>query len=73
MKDSQRMWQLAGRYSSVGIEMSAAVAFGTLGGWWLDDYLGTKPYLFWFGLIVGVGAAVKAVIRVVKRTHMDEL
>jgi F0F1-type ATP synthase assembly protein I len=59
------MWRLAGRYSAVGIEMGAAIAIGTLGGRWLDGKLGTEPYLFWFGFVVGVGAAVRAILRVV--------
>ena len=65
-RDSDHMWRLAGRYSAVGIEMAAAVALGTLGGVWLDKKLGTTPWLFWFGLAVGVGAAVRAILRVVR-------
>ncbi len=60
------MWRLAGRYSAVGIEMAAAVAIGTLGGRWLDGKLGTEPTLFWIGFVVGVGAAVRAVVRVAR-------
>jgi len=60
------MWRLAGRYSAIGIEMCAAVAFGTLGGVWLDGKLGTTPWLFWIGLVVGIGAATRAVLRVVR-------
>lgn len=67
------MWKLASRYSAVGIEMSASVAIGTLGGWWLDGKLGTEPYLFWFGLVVGTGAATKAIVRVVKTTRLQDL
>ena len=65
-EDSRRMWRLAGRYSAVGIEMAAAVAIGTLGGQWLDGKFGTEPYLFWFGFVVGVGAAVRAIMRVIR-------
>ena len=72
-RDAQRMWRLAARYSSVGIEMAASVAAGTFGGLWLDGQFGTEPYLFLFGLVVGTGAAVKAVVRVTRRTHLDEL
>ena len=72
-RDAQRMWQLAARYSSVGIEMALSVAVGTLGGRWLDTKLETEPYLFWFGLVVGIGAATKAVVRIARRTHLDEL
>ena len=60
------MWRLAGRYSAIGIEMAAAVVFGTLGGVWLDKKLGTAPWLFWFGLVIGIGAATRAVVRVVR-------
>jgi len=72
-RDSEHMWRLAGRYSAVGIEMAAAVAFGTLGGRWLDGKFGTTPYLFIFGLIVGVGACARTIIRLIKHTHLDQL
>jgi F0F1-type ATP synthase assembly protein I len=67
------MWKLAGRYSAVGIEMAVAVAMGTLGGVWLDHKLGTGPYLFIFGLVVGVGAATLTVIRIVRQTTLSKL
>ena len=67
------MWKLAGRYSALGIEMWSAVAIGTLGGWWLDKHLGTKPYLFWFGLVVGIGAATRTVVHLVKTTKLTKL
>jgi len=71
--DKRKMWRLAGRYSAVGIEMAAAVVIGTLGGLWLDSKLGTEPYLFIFGLVVGVGAATKTIIRIAKQTKLDDL
>ncbi len=64
--DEKELWRIAGRYMALGIEMVAAVAIGTIGGQWLDKKLDTTPYLFWFGLVVGLGAAVRAVLRVVK-------
>ena len=67
------MWRLSARYSAVGIEMAVAVAVGTLGGRWLDERLGTTPWLFWLGLASGVGAAVRAVVRVVKATDLKKL
>lgn len=67
------MWRLAARYSSIGIEMAAGVSIGALGGWWLDERFGTAPYLLIFGLVVGAGAAVKAVVRAVRRTDMNKL
>ena len=65
------MWKLAGTYSAVGIEISAAVLIGAIGGHWLDGKFDTAPYLMWFGLIVGLGAAVKAIARTIKSYKRD--
>jgi ATP synthase protein I len=67
------MWKLAGQYLALGVEMVIAVAVGTLGGRWLDGKFGTTPYLFWFGMIVGIGAAARGVIRVVRNTKLSNL
>lgn len=64
--EAERMWRLAGRFSAVGIEMAAAVAIGALGGRWLDQRFDTAPWLLTFGLVVGTGAAVRAVLRAVR-------
>ena len=64
------MWKLAGRYASVGIEMTAGVTIGTLGGLWLDSKFGTHPYLLIFGVVVGMGAAAKVVYRIARTTRL---
>ena len=69
--DAERMWRIASRYMSLGIEMAAAVAIGVLGGRWLDRRLGSEPYLFWFGLVVGMGAAARGVWRAVRQARKD--
>jgi F0F1-type ATP synthase assembly protein I len=61
------MWRTAGTTGAVGIEIVLAVLVGYLGGQWLDRHLGTTPWLKWVGLVVGLGAAVKALIRVVRQ------
>jgi ATP synthase protein I len=60
------MWRIAGNTGSVGLEIAACIAVGYLGGQWLDRRLGTEPWLEWLGLVVGVGAAIKALIRVTR-------
>ena len=65
-RDSDEMWRLAGRYSAVGIELAVSVTLGTIGGAWLDRKLGTDPWLLWFGIIVGIGAATRVILRVVR-------
>lgn len=44
-----------------------AIAIGYFGGTYLDRWLGTTPWLTWLGFGVGVGAAVKALVRVTKQ------
>jgi F0F1-type ATP synthase assembly protein I len=65
-RDQQHMWELAGRYSAIGIEMAIALCLPTLGGVWADRHFATTPWLFLFGLVVGLGAASQTVYRVVK-------
>lgn len=55
------------RYSTVGIEMSAAVVVGGLLGHWLDQKLGTDPWMFLFWLTCGVAAGFRSLYRLAKR------
>jgi ATP synthase protein I len=58
------MWRIAGTTGAVGIEIAAAICIGYLGGHYLDHRLGTQPWLSYIGLLAGIGAAVKALVRV---------
>ena len=73
--DIKNSWRIAGTAGSVGIEIAVAIAIGYFGGSYLDQKLGTRPWLTIFGLVVGVGAAIKALVRVTrayKRAFQDE-
>jgi ATP synthase protein I len=48
----------------IGVEMVAALAVGAGIGWLLDQWLGTGPWLMVVFLILGMGAAVMSVYRV---------
>jgi F0F1-type ATP synthase assembly protein I len=53
-----------GRYAGLGLQFGAVIVAFTLGGYWLDQKLGTLP-LF---LLVGLGlAAVGGTISIVRR------
>ncbi len=69
--ERRRMWKLAGRYSSVGIEMAASLALGAIGGGWLDQRFGTGPWLQTVGIVLGVVMAIQSVVRVVRRYQAD--
>jgi hypothetical protein len=44
--ERQRMWRLAGRYSSVGVEIAVCIGGTTWAGHYADQHFGTKPWLF---------------------------
>lgn len=67
--DEKSMWFQAAEVGSVGIEMGLAVAVGYYGGKWLDQQLGTTPFLFYFMMLSGVGAAFKALWRIAAKTR----
>ena len=50
-----RILRRAGPYMGLGMTMAASVLVGVLGGRWLDNRLGTTPWLTVAGLLLGVG------------------
>ena len=64
--ESKKMWTIAATTGAVGLEIAAAIGIGYIGGQYLDRKLGTTPWLTWVGFAAGVGAAIKALIRVVR-------
>jgi ATP synthase protein I len=65
------MWRTALRYSAVGLEMGIAVAIGYGAGWWLDQKLGTGPYLMLLMTVLGVAAGFKGVIQLARRAMRE--
>jgi ATP synthase protein I len=64
--ETKHMWRVAGLTGAVGLEIAVAIAIGYYGGTFLDRKLDTAPWLAWMGLFAGVGAAIKALVRVVR-------
>jgi ATP synthase protein I len=58
--------QLIGQLSTIGMSFVLALVIGFGGGYWLDDVLGTKPWLSFVGFFVGVAAGVLNVYRVMQ-------
>ncbi len=72
-KDSKRSSNRNQKYSSnIGIalklstELVAAVAVGTIIGFILDDWFGTKPWLILIFFFVGVAAGIMNVVKSAK-------
>lgn len=49
--------------------MGLAIAIGAFGGRYLDGFFKTEPVLFWIGLVIGSGAAVKAFLRAAREAR----
>lgn len=67
----KKLWRIAGSTGAVGFEIAAAVAIGYFGGNYLDHRFGTHPWLMYLGLFAGVGAAIKALVRVTREYRRD--
>lgn len=52
-----------GKAYSLAIEMVAAVGVSVFIGWWLDRWLGTKPWLLLVFILLGIAAAMWSAIR----------
>ena len=55
--------------SSVGIELGLSVIIGLLIGYFLDQKLGTQPWLMLVMLCFGLAAGFRGVLRAVKRAE----
>jgi len=59
------MWRSAGTASALGIEIALCLGIGGYGGYLLDRKLNTH-WIMYLGLLFGLGAAIKGIMRVVK-------
>lgn len=55
------------QFASLGLMNAVCLAFGLVGGWFLDRALGTLPLFLFVGLIAGVGVGVWATRAEIKR------
>jgi ATP synthase protein I len=66
-KDLKKTIKDLGYLSTVGMAMAFSIAIGAVGGYDLDEWLGTKPWLFFVGLGVGIAAAFKNLFTLYKK------
>lgn len=52
-----------GALSTVGISFVLAIVLGVAAGYYLDRWLGTSPWLFLLGFLLGLVAGVLNVVR----------
>jgi ATP synthase protein I len=70
--DEPSPWQALGGLATVGITLVVAIAGATIGGYFLDRWLGTKPLFTLIGLGVGIATGVREFLRTMKRWQSEE-
>jgi len=60
------------RFSSVGLELGAAVVGGMFLGQWLDGRFGTAPWLMIVFLALGMAAGFRSIFRLLKSLDAPE-
>ena len=51
---------------AIGIEIALCLVIGYFGGGWLDAKFHSTPWLKWIGFGAGIGAGIKALVRVTR-------
>jgi ATP synthase protein I len=64
-------WKALGELSTVGLTLVVATVIGLAGGYYLDRWLGTSPWLTLIGLLFGIAAGFVNLFRTVKRAEHD--
>lgn len=64
-------WKGTGRYSTVGLELALSILLGLFGGRWMDQKLGTAPWLTLTGIGFGTAAGVRTVWRALKQANKE--
>jgi F0F1-type ATP synthase assembly protein I len=66
-----KSWKGIGSYSTVGLDFTLSILIGLFGGRWLDRKLGTGGWLTVVGLGFGIAAAVRFLVRAVRRANRE--
>ena len=72
LSDSEKRGSFMGNAFKLGTELVAAVAVGTIIGFILDTWFGTKPWLIIVFFFLGSAAGILNVIRTAKRMQEKE-
>jgi ATP synthase protein I len=69
--EEQSAWKALGELSTVGMTLVLATLIGLAGGYYLDKWLGTSPWLTLIGLGFGIAAGFVNLFRTVNRAGRD--
>lgn len=60
-----------GLLGAIPMLLATGPLIGFFGGRWLDDKLGTAPFLMIILMIMGFGASVKETVKIIKQANQD--
>ena len=72
LSDSEKKGSFMGSAFKLGTELVAAVGVGTIIGFILDSWFGTKPWLIIIFFFLGSAAGILNVIRTAKRLQKED-
>jgi ATP synthase protein I len=72
MADEPSPWRSLGMLATVGITFVVATAGATIGGYFMDRWLGTTPWFTLIGIGVGVAAGFRDLFRSIKAAEKNE-
>lgn len=72
MAEEPSPWRSLRMLASVGITLVVATAGATIGGYFVDRWLGTAPWFTLIGIGVGVAAGFRDLFRTIKQAERQE-
>lgn len=69
--ESRRQLQLAARFATAGFELALTIVVGYFGGRYLDEWLDTKPYLEYGGLVLGIVAGFRSLFKLARSAQQQ--
>jgi ATP synthase protein I len=69
--EEQSAWKALGELSTVGLTLVLATVIGLAGGYYLDKWLGTSPWLTLIGLGFRIAAGFVNLFRTVNRAGTE--
>lgn len=64
--NSSETLKILAYFSQIGVTMGASIIIGVLLGKYLDEWLGTSPWLLLIFSLLGAGAAIKSLLTMPK-------
>lgn len=55
-----------GLVSAIGVDLAVCTIGGSVTGWWLDKLWGTAPWMLLLGIVLGLGAGIYGVIKLLQ-------